>query len=77
MLIELRSLTSIRPYDQNPRINDDAVDALVASSLARLGIATENYARFDAQTCKVTALAMYLGSTQTPLLGGQVYRSGF
>ena len=31
MLIELRSLTSIRPYDQNPRINDDAVDALVAS----------------------------------------------
>jgi len=31
MLIELRSLTSIRPYEQNPRINDDAVDALVAS----------------------------------------------
>ncbi len=31
MLIELRSLTSIRPYDKNPRINDDAVDAVAAS----------------------------------------------
>jgi len=31
MLIELRPLTSIRPYDKNPRINDDAVDAVAAS----------------------------------------------
>lgn len=31
MLIELRSLKSIRPYDQNPRINDDAVEAVMAS----------------------------------------------
>ena len=31
MLIERRPLTSIRPYDKNPRINDDAVDAVAAS----------------------------------------------
>lgn len=31
MLIELRPLTSIRPYDKNPRINDAAVDAVAAS----------------------------------------------
>ena len=31
MLIELRPLTSIHPYDKNPRINDDAVDAVMAS----------------------------------------------
>ena len=31
MLIELRPLTSIRPYDKNPRINDDAVDAVAVS----------------------------------------------
>ncbi len=31
MLIELRPLTSIRPYDKNPRINDDAIDAVAAS----------------------------------------------
>ncbi len=31
MLIELRPLTSIRAYDKNPRINDDAVDAVAAS----------------------------------------------
>ncbi len=31
MHIELRKLTDIRPYDKNPRINDDAVDAVAAS----------------------------------------------
>lgn len=31
MLIELRPLTSIHPYDKNPRINDDAVEAVMAS----------------------------------------------
>jgi DNA modification methylase len=31
MKVELRSLTDIRPYDQNPRINDDAVEAVMAS----------------------------------------------
>lgn len=31
MLIELRPVTSIRPYEQNPRINDDAVAAVTAS----------------------------------------------
>lgn len=31
MLIELRPLASIRPYEQNPRLNDDAVDAVMAS----------------------------------------------
>jgi ParB-like chromosome segregation protein Spo0J len=36
MQIELRPLTSIRPYDQNPRINDDAVDA-VARSIQEFG----------------------------------------
>ncbi len=34
--IELRSIESIRPYDKNPRINDDAVDA-VAASLKEFG----------------------------------------
>ncbi len=29
--IELRSIDSIRPYDKNPRQNDDAVDAVAAS----------------------------------------------
>ena len=31
MKIELRKLTDIRPYENNPRINDDAVDAVAAS----------------------------------------------
>jgi DNA modification methylase len=31
MLIELRPISSIRPYERNPRINDDAVDSVVAS----------------------------------------------
>jgi ParB-like chromosome segregation protein Spo0J len=34
--IELRSIDSIRPYDKNPRHNDDAVDA-VAASLREFG----------------------------------------
>ncbi|HVJ67065.1 MAG TPA: DNA modification methylase [Caulifigura sp.] len=36
MQIELRPIESIRPYDRNPRINDDAVDA-VAASLKEFG----------------------------------------
>src|SRR5437762_3196195 len=31
MHVELRAITSIRPYDKNPRINDPAVDAVAAS----------------------------------------------
>ena len=31
MQIEVRAITSIRPYDQNPRQNDAAVDAVAAS----------------------------------------------
>ncbi len=31
MNIELRPLADIRPYDKNPRLNDDAVDAVAAS----------------------------------------------
>ena len=34
--IELRSIDSIKPYDKNPRQNDDAVDA-VAASLKEFG----------------------------------------
>jgi len=34
--IELRSINSIRPYENNPRLNDDAVDA-VAASLKEFG----------------------------------------
>ena len=34
--IELRSIESIRPYEKNPRQNDDAVDA-VAASLKEFG----------------------------------------
>ena len=28
--IELRDIDTIRPYENNPRINDDAVDAVAA-----------------------------------------------
>jgi hypothetical protein len=31
MIVELRSLSSIKPYENNPRINDPAVDAVAAS----------------------------------------------
>ena len=31
MKVQLRSITTIRPYDQNPRRNDQAVDAVAAS----------------------------------------------
>jgi DNA modification methylase len=31
MKIELKPLTSVKPYDKNPRLNDDAVDAVAAS----------------------------------------------
>src|SRR5882672_8956372 len=31
MLVEMRSITSIRPYENNPRLNDQAVDAVAAS----------------------------------------------
>src|SRR4030081_2863220 len=31
MQVELRSITSIRPYENNPRLNDQAVDAVAAS----------------------------------------------
>ena len=36
MNIESRSVTDIRPYDQNPRINESAIDA-VAQSLREFG----------------------------------------
>src|SRR5713226_1505787 len=31
MLVEMRPIASIRPYDNNPRLNDSAVDAVAAS----------------------------------------------
>ena|SRR5205807_500530 len=31
MHVELRPLASIRPYERNPRVNDQAVDAVAAS----------------------------------------------
>src|ERR1700732_5051908 len=31
MLVELRPITSIRPYENNPRLNEAAVDAVAAS----------------------------------------------
>ena len=31
MKVTLRPITEIKPYDRNPRINDDAVDAVAAS----------------------------------------------
>jgi len=31
MKIELRNVTDVRPYDNNPRVNDEGVDALAAS----------------------------------------------
>jgi DNA modification methylase len=36
MRVELRPITGIRPYENNPRLNDDAVDA-VAASLKEFG----------------------------------------
>ena len=36
MEIELRSLSDVKPYEQNPRVNDTAVDA-VAESIRRFG----------------------------------------
>jgi len=36
MHVEMRPITSIRPYDRNPRINDPAVDA-VAASIKKFG----------------------------------------
>jgi DNA modification methylase len=37
MKIELRKLSEIKPYPQNPRVNDDAVDA-VAASIKEFGV---------------------------------------
>jgi site-specific DNA-methyltransferase (adenine-specific) len=37
MKIELRKLSEINPYPQNPRVNDDAVDA-VAASIREFGV---------------------------------------
>src|SRR5438552_1123605 len=31
MQVEMRPIGSIRPYENNPRLNDDAVDAVAAS----------------------------------------------
>ena len=31
MQVTLRPITDIRPYEKNPRLNDDAVDAVAAS----------------------------------------------
>src|SRR6516225_5624707 len=31
MQVELRAIASIRPYENNPRLNDEAVDAVAAS----------------------------------------------
>src|SRR5713226_5993388 len=31
MLVEMRPISSIRPYENNPRLNDAAVDAVAAS----------------------------------------------
>src|SRR5262249_12234761 len=36
MLVELRSIATIQPYDHNPRVNDPAVDA-VADSIREFG----------------------------------------
>ncbi|MFB3894535.1 MAG: ParB N-terminal domain-containing protein [Phycisphaerae bacterium] len=36
MQVELRDITSIRPYEKNPRVNDGAVDT-VAASLKQFG----------------------------------------
>ena len=44
MKIELRPLASIRPYEKNPRLNDDAVDA-VAASLREFGLPLSKIAR--------------------------------
>jgi ParB-like chromosome segregation protein Spo0J len=41
MIIEFWSLDRVRPYPNNPRINDDAVDA-VAASIRELAFAKQS-----------------------------------
>jgi DNA modification methylase len=46
MQIQMRDITKIKPYDNNPRLNDDAVDAVAASIQAfgfRQPIVTDEY----------------------------------
>jgi hypothetical protein len=40
MKIEMNPLANIRPYENNPRLNDQAVDA-VSESIARFGFPME------------------------------------
>ena len=40
MRVELRPITEIRPYENNPRLNDDAVDA-VAESIRQFGFLSQ------------------------------------
>ena len=69
MKIELRPLAEIKPYEKNPRINDQAVDA-VAESIRRFGfrqpiVVDENMAIVVGHTR--WAAAKRLGMTEVPV----------
>ena len=51
MNIEIRDISSIRPYDKNPRLNDKAVDA-VAASLKEFGFRQPIVIDSDSGVCK-------------------------
>src|SRR6185369_6759306 len=69
MLVEMRSIESIRPYENNPRINDAAVDAVAASIreysfrqpivVDEAGVIIVGHTRFKA--------AVKLGYTEVPV----------
>ena len=60
--IEIRAIDSIRPYDNNPRKNDQAVDA-VAGSLREYGFR---------QSVVDSDGAITVGHIVTALTGGQI-----
>jgi hypothetical protein len=71
MKIELWSLDRIRPYPNNPRINDDAVDA-VAASIREFGVRqaivvdTEGVIRASSRTDRLRQCA-YAQETSQPV----------
>src|SRR5260370_42211203 len=71
MLVEMRPLSSITPYENNPRINDDAVDA-VAASIREFGfrqpiVVDEQYVIIVGHTRDKAALK--LGLQEVPVHG--------
>ena len=60
MKIELRKLSDIKPYPQNPRVNDGAVDAVGEQGVADLNAVNGYY----------VLVAMTVNVDRTPMPGG-------